>query len=124
MSNGQATMDQSSTGMPNGVCVLLSYLFGWLGGVVFLAIEKDSKIVRFSAMQSILLNAAVFIAMIVVLIIARIPGLFSILSMVNGLVGLGYLVLIILLIVAGFQNKKIKLPIIGPLAERLYTFNF
>src|SRR5260370_36014888 len=47
---------KSSTGLDENVAALLSYIFGWLSGLIFLLLEKESRLVRFHAMQSILLN--------------------------------------------------------------------
>ena len=47
---------KSSTGLDENIAALLSYVFGWLSGLIFFLIEKDSRLVRFHAMQSILLN--------------------------------------------------------------------
>src|SRR5204863_4714315 len=49
---------KSSTGLDENVAALLSYIFGWVSGLIFFLIEKDSRLVRFHAMQSILLNVA------------------------------------------------------------------
>src|SRR5690242_21642620 len=51
-----ATVAKSSTGLDENVAALLSYIFGWVSGLIFFLIEKDSRLVRFHAMQSILLN--------------------------------------------------------------------
>ena len=56
---------KSSTGLDENVAALLSYIFGWVSGLIFFLIEKDSRLVRFHAMQSILLNAAALVVGIV-----------------------------------------------------------
>ena len=43
----------TSTGIQENVESLLCYLFGWVTGLIFFLIEKDSKVVKFHAMQSI-----------------------------------------------------------------------
>ena len=53
--------NKSSTGLDENVAALLSYIFGWLSGLIFFLMEKDSRLVRFHAMQSILLNVAALI---------------------------------------------------------------
>src|SRR5438105_9937453 len=45
---------KSSTGLDENIAALLSYVFGWVSGLVFFLMEKDSKRVRFHAMQFIL----------------------------------------------------------------------
>ena len=52
---------KSSTGLDENLAALLSYVFGWVSGLIFFLIEKDSRLVRFHAMQSILLNVAALI---------------------------------------------------------------
>jgi len=55
------TATKSSTGLDENIAALLSYVFGWVSGLIFFLIEKDSRLVRFHAMQSILLSAAAFV---------------------------------------------------------------
>ena len=45
-------MEKTSLGLDENVEALLSYILGWVTGIVFLVIEKNSKFVRFHAMQS------------------------------------------------------------------------
>jgi len=45
---------KSSLGLEENIAALLAYVFGWVSGLVFFLMEKDSKLVRFHAMQSIL----------------------------------------------------------------------
>src|SRR6185503_10291553 len=52
---------KSSTGLDENVAALLSYIAGWVSGLIFFLIEKDSRLVRFHAMQSILLNAVALV---------------------------------------------------------------
>lgn len=61
----EAPKSSGGTGLEPNVAALLAYLFGWLGGLIFYLIEKDNKFVRFAAMQSILLNVAMFALWIV-----------------------------------------------------------
>jgi uncharacterized membrane protein len=49
-----ATVAKSSTGLDENIAALLSYIFGWVSGLIFFLIEKDSRLVRFHAMQSII----------------------------------------------------------------------
>ena len=45
-------LDKSSTGLDPNLAAALAYLLGFLTGILFLVIEKDSKFVRFHALQS------------------------------------------------------------------------
>jgi uncharacterized membrane protein len=56
---------KSSTGLDENIAALLSYVFGWVSGLIFFLIEKDSRFVRFHAMQSILFNALIVVVAVV-----------------------------------------------------------
>ena len=49
---------KSSTGLDENIASLIAYLAGWVSGLIFFLIERDSRLVRFHAMQAILLNVA------------------------------------------------------------------
>ena len=60
---------KSSTGLDENVAALLAYIATWVSGLVFFLIEKDSRFVRFHAMQAILLGASATILGIVLWIL-------------------------------------------------------
>ncbi len=105
-------MEKSSTGLAGNVAGLLCYLLVWVSGVVFLLIERESKFVRFHAMQSIYVFGILTIAYIV---FGWIP--FIGVGLV-WLVRLLWLILWILLMVKAYQGKRYKLPWVGNLAEK------
>ena len=122
---------KSSTGMDENLAALLSYVFGWISGLVFFLIEKDSRLVRFHAMQSLLLSAAgaiLFIAfwilsVLSIVIASQISGLLSFLvNLIVGLVafviGIGFLVGVIMCLIKAYQGQYFKLPVIGNFAEK------
>src|SRR3954447_25021680 len=73
---------KSSTGLEENVAALLSYVFGWVSGLIFFLIEKDSRLVRFHAMQSLLFNVLVGIIFFVLWIVLFV--FFMITSQVSG----------------------------------------
>ena len=91
---------------------LLCYILTWLSGLVFFLIEKDSKFVKFHAMQSII----TFVALIIIIWIANVIPLIG--RVIAGLVGLLMLVLWIILMIKAYQGEKFKLPVVGDLAEK------
>jgi uncharacterized membrane protein len=122
---------KSSTGLDENVAALLSYIFGWVSGLIFFLIEKDSRLVRFHAMQSILLNVSIgvlaFVLWIVVFILVIIASqladalgaIISILATLLWLVLLvGILIAWILCLVKAYQGQYFKLPILGNFAEK------
>jgi len=102
----------SSTGMDPKVAALLSYLAGWVTGLIFFLIEKEDKYVRFHAMQSIITFGALTVLSIIAM---AIPVIGLIISMLIYPVSL---VLWILLMIKAYQGEKYKLPIIGDMAEK------
>src|SRR6478609_11491645 len=72
----QSSASAPSAGMTNNVAACLSYLFGWITGLIFLVIEpyKNDRFVRFNAFQSIFLSVAVLAIWIGVFILSMILG--------------------------------------------------
>lgn len=113
-----------STGLAPNVAALLAYLFGWLGGLIFFLIEKDNKFVRFAAMQSILLNvfgvAIYFVLGFVVAALAVVTyGFGAILGLLMPVLGLGYMIVWIMLMVKAYGNEEWELPVIGKIARNV-----
>ena len=126
-----ASIPKSSTGLDENVAALLSYVLTWVSGLVFFLIEKDSRLVRFHAMQSILLTVSagilfvvIWVAWIVLAIIStQLPGIIgTLVSLVVTLIflafWLGLLIAWILCLVKAYQSQYFKLPLIGNLAEK------
>lgn len=122
---------KSSTGLDENVAALLSYVFGWLSGLIFFLIEKDSRLVRFHAMQSLLFNILVAIVVIVLWVVTFVVGIIStqLPGIVGTLVGLlatliwivifiGIAVAWVFCLIKAFQSQYFKLPIIGNFAEK------
>lgn len=122
---------KSSTGLDENLAALLAYVFGWISGLIFFLIEKESRLVRFHAMQSILLSVAAcilgfviwFLSIISWLVLSQISGILSgLVSLLVGLlafvVGVGFFVGAIICLIKAFQGQYFKLPIIGNYAEK------
>ncbi|HEU5227313.1 MAG TPA: DUF4870 domain-containing protein [Ktedonobacteraceae bacterium] len=108
----------TSMGMDQNVAAGLSYVLGWVTGLVFFLMEKQNRFVRFHAMQSILFFGGLSILYIVLDIAANLPFLGFLSFCVSGLLGIVGLVGWIVLLINGFQGKYFKLPVIGDYAER------
>lgn len=115
---------QSSTGLDPKLAGLLCYILGIITGLIFFLIEKSNPVVRFHAAQSIVFSGSVIVLWIVLailgVIIAKISwwlgNLYSLLPLI---VGLGFFVLWVVLLIKGYSGEKWKLPILGDLAERM-----
>lgn len=108
----QNNAERTSTGMQQNVEALLTYVAGFVTGIVFLIIEKENKFVRFHAMQSILVSASLFIAHI---ICNFIPYIGWVLSLLLSLLGL---ILWILCMFKAYQGELFKLPVVGDIAAK------
>ncbi len=108
-----------STGLSPEISVLLIYLFGWIGGLIFLLIEKQSLSVRFHAMQSILLSATVFALSLVGTVLSFIPFMGILIGISVAIVSIVVLVLSILIVVAKFQGRDFRVPVIEEIADTL-----
>jgi uncharacterized membrane protein len=126
-----AVVGKSSTGLDENIAALLSYIVHFVSGLIFFFIEKDSRLVRFHAMQSTLLGAVfvvgwivlMFVWFFVTVIASQISGLLgSLVSLVIGLLmfvfGAALLVGWIMGMVKAFQGQYFKLPVIGNFAEK------
>ena len=125
---------KSSTGLDENVAAVLAYVFNWVSGLVFFLIEKDSRLVRFHAMQSLILAIVFFVGTIALYIVwavlaiitSQISGLLA--TLVGLVVGLiifvffiGAVIGWILGMVKAYQGQFFKLPLIGNFAEKFST---
>src|SRR3989442_7315085 len=115
-SGAQSPLGPSSMGMQPNVAAGLSYVFGWVTGLIFFLVEKQNRFVRFHAMQSILFFGGLTVINILVSILSGIGiPVIGVLSYLINLVGfVGWIVLLI----NAFQGKYFKLPYIGDYAEK------
>jgi uncharacterized membrane protein len=112
-------MSQSSgTKLEPNIAGLLCYVLGWITGLVFFLIEKDDDFVRFHAMQSIVFFGAVTVAMIVLDLLRMIPYIWPLFVALESLLGLFAFVMWIILMIKAYQGERLKLPIVGDMAEK------
>ena len=103
---------KTSTGIQENVEGLLCYLGGWITGIIFFIIEKENKIVRFHAVQSIAIS-------VVLMVVYFILGLIPIIGwIIMPFVGIASFILWIILMLKAYQGKMYKLPVIGDFAEK------
>lgn len=102
--------------MTDNVAATLCYVLGFISGIIFLVLEpyNKSKNVRFHAFQSIFLSV-VWIAVWIVLGIILPWSLYFTLSPI---ISLAFFILWLFLLWKTYQDQKVVLPVIGPLAEK------
>jgi uncharacterized membrane protein len=110
---------QSSTGLDQNVAGLLCYLLGFITGIIFLVLEKNSRFVKFHAMQSIVTFGGLFVLSILVsVVLAFIPFIGLLAPLLGLVIWIGGIVLWILLMIKAYSGEMYKLPIAGDIAEK------
>jgi len=123
--SGQVGSTGSGSGMAPNVAGALSYVLGFITGIVFIMIDKN-QFVRFHAFQSIFLSIAwigISIALgIISLIFAFIPVIGTVISLLLGIVSMilpfAFFILWLVLIYKAYKGERFSLPYIGPMAEK------
>jgi uncharacterized membrane protein len=95
----------------------LCYLFGCISGILFFVLETDNKRVRFHALQSILLFTSLSFLQIGSIFMAIFTDV-QVFSVLNGILGLAYFVLWLIMVIRTYQGHDIKLPVIGDFAQK------
>ncbi|MBB3110900.1 putative membrane protein [Paenibacillus phyllosphaerae] len=104
--------DRSSTGMDPRLVGLLCYFGLCITGVIFLVWEKQSRFVKFHALQSILVSIALMVINIVL-------GLLPIIGWIIGIFFAPFCVILwIAMMALAMRGRWFKLPLIGEYAER------
>ncbi len=99
--------ERSSTGLDENVAGFFCYLLGFITGIVFLAVEKESRFVKFHARQSTITFLGLFVVMLLIGWITVFGVLIFIFS----------LILWLMLMVKALRGEKYMLPIVGKWAE-------
>ena len=105
---GNTDLGRTSTGIQPNVAGLLAYVVGFITGIIFLAIEKENKFVKFHAMQSIMCFAVLFVLSLIL----------SFVPLLAMLMNLATLALWILCMVQAYQGRWFRVPAIGDLAAK------
>jgi uncharacterized membrane protein len=103
--------ERTSTGFDANVAAALSYLVGFVTGIIFLVLEKDNRFVRFHAMQSTL----VFAGIVGIDILLQIVPLLGALLVIFLIIPLSA-ILWLLLMFKAYQGEEFKLPLVGQMA--------
>ena len=123
---------KSSTGLDENIAALLSYVFGWVSGLIFFLMEKDSKLVRFHAMQSILFCVVIAVLSIALWVVtflfflvgAMLPDVMgSLLALLGTFIWIIFSIALligwVLCLVRAYQGQFYKLPFIGNMADKI-----
>ncbi len=98
---------RSSTGLDENVAGFFCYLLGFITGIVFLVVEKESRFVKFHAKQSTIAFLGLFVLTLV----------FGWIPVLGILIFVFTLILWLILMVKALRGEKYMLPIVGKLSE-------
>ncbi len=111
--------------LTSNVAALLSYVLGFITGIVFLILEpyKNDTFVRFHAFQSIIFSAALVVFWIVWngffwTLLLSLSFLWPVLNLINTVVSLGAFLLWLFLMYKAYNGERYMIPIIGEFAAR------
>ena len=114
-------MVKTALGLEENIEAALCYLGLWVTGLIFYFVDDKNKAIRFHAAQSVL----VFLPLSILGWIFG--GFFGIFNYGSGLYFLWWIswffwalvvILWIILMLKAFQGQKLKLPVVGDLAEK------
>jgi uncharacterized membrane protein len=123
--------EKSALGLDVNIASMLCYLsmiccpIGLIYCIINLAMEKTHNVIRFHAAQSLLILAGVFVinmiffGLMFILAFADADILVYAVSGIRGIIGLGFLALIIYAAVKANQNEVVRLPVISDLAANM-----
>jgi uncharacterized membrane protein len=119
--------DHQQSGLSENLAALLSYVLGWITGLIFFILDKRPY-VRFHAAQSVVVFLGLHILRAVLGAIFGVGwwfggvgdwGIFTVNALLLNLLSMLSLVLWIVLMVKAFQGVRFKLPLAGDIAESL-----
>lgn len=116
-----APTSAAGAGLTDNVASALCYVF--LLGVLFLIMApyNQNRKIRFHAFQSIFLVGVWFVfwvAFSILMVAAGGMGMYFVFLPIRMLIGLGFFILWLYVVIKTYQDQKVVLPIIGPLAEK------
>ncbi|HNX90252.1 MAG TPA: DUF4870 domain-containing protein [Candidatus Omnitrophota bacterium] len=105
-------LGKTTIGMQANLAAMLSYLLGFITGIIFFVIEKENKYVRFHAMQSIVVFGGLFVIAMILPFIPVIGWVFlPVLWVIE-------VVIWLVLMIKAYKGEKFKFPVAGDIAEK------
>ncbi len=113
----------SAPGLRQNIASALCYLLGFVTGIIFLVLSpyNRDRTIRFHAFQSIFLSLALFVIDIILSILSGIlwaANAGALAGLLWRLYQLATLIGWIYLMYSAYMDRKIVVPVVGPLAQR------
>ena len=109
---------KSVVGLDPNAAALMTYLLGWVTGLLFLALEKSNGYVRFHAMQSVIFFGVVTLAAVLLWLLLMVPYVNILFMVLLSLLGLFSFAAWAVLMLKAYQGNRFMLPWVGERAER------
>jgi len=101
--------------MDANIAAALSYLVGFVTGIIFLVVEKENRFVRFHAMQSTIF----FLALLAIQVLLQLVPLVGFLLFLLVLLPFSAVAWLVLMFKA-YQGEEFRIPYVGDMAaERI-----
>ena len=100
------------------IVAALSYVLGFITGIVILLVEKDDKFIRFHAMQSITVTGSLFLLNIALGLILRPLGILDVLA---GMLNILFWFLILLVIWLGSEIVIVDILVLTFQVMRIFN---
>lgn len=112
-------LEASQTGLSENAASGLAYVTV-IPAIIFLIVAPYNRnsAVRFHSWQSIFLAIAWIVVDVGLIILGRIPGLGWGTFFLGPLIGLGFFILWLIVLINAFNGKRFKVPVVGDLAEK------
>ncbi|MGO8757572.1 MAG: DUF4870 domain-containing protein [Terracidiphilus sp.] len=109
----------ASSGLTDDAASGIAYLT-FIPAIIFLVVApyNTNPKVKFHAWQSIVLAAAWFVVWVALVIVGMIPFVNFLDIILFPVVGIGFFILWLIVMIQAFQGKKFVIPVLGPLAEK------
>ena len=109
----------ATAGLADNVAGMLAYIT-IIPAIIFLVLEpyNRNRFIRFHSFQSIFFVIAWIIVWVALSFLGMLPGIHWFMIPLWPLVGLGFFILWLLLLLKAYQGLMWKLPVVGDMAER------
>ncbi len=128
-SGAEETMQHERTtlGIPPNLASALAYLLAWVSGIIVLLLEKENRLVRFHAAQSILLFGALTALGVLLPIAGNIIGVIpllgpllkAVIAIISMLLGLAALIIWVILVLFALVGRDYRVPYIDTYADQI-----
>ncbi len=109
----------AQSGLSDSAAAGIAYIT-FIPAVIFLATApyNQSANVRFHSWQSIFLTLAYIVVRVGLIVLGHMPFIGLLLIPVSLLIGLGFFILWLIVMIKAFNGQRFKIPVIGDLAEK------